>query len=83
MIIFKTTGIFYEKEHSGKKRNTVRLLTEEEHDILSRWIDKYPEKWIRIRESYSSTISFQRKLTDISCISKEILSNNYIYVFSW
>ena len=82
-IFFKSSALFYELEQSDKKRNTVRLLNEEEYNKLSDWINGYSEKWITISENDSPVITFLRKLTDISCISKEILFNNYIYVFSW
>ncbi len=78
-VIFQSMPVMYEKEESGVKPNTVRILDglHEEVELM-----KASERLthIQIRESYHKH-RFTRELTDISKIG-EILGKS-VYVFSW
>ena len=77
-VIFQSMPVMYEKEESGVKPNTVRILEFHEEDDLMRAGERLTH--IQIRESYHKH-RFMRELTDISKIG-EILGKS-VYVFSW
>ena len=82
IIHFKSDEPYYTKEKSGIKNNTVRFVSDEEHDIILDVIDNL--KYISVHKSGKQ---FIRELTDISIIKKNIDDNflqyDLIYIFSW
>jgi hypothetical protein len=82
IIYFKSDEPYYIKEKSGIKKNTVRFISDEEHDIILDVIDNL--KYISIHKFNEQ---FIRELTDISIIKKNIddyrIEYYLIYIFSW
>jgi len=77
-VIFRSYPSMYEKEESGVKPNTVRIL---DFCEISQVIENWKElKYIRIEE-VGHDRSFTRELTDITEVG-ELLGKS-VYVFSW
>jgi len=81
-IEFKSEPEFFDKEHSGIKNNTFRIVSVSEDKKILSMIDDI--KYIRITNTDDRicTMSFTRSLTDIS---RYINKNNLeiIYIFTW
>ena len=80
-IHFNSKAVFYAKERSGKKPNTIRLLSGTEALRLEVWRRERGIKEIVIHCAEDPWEYFRRKLIDITCVG-EILGR-YLYVFSW
>jgi len=83
VIYFKSNPMWFIKEKSGNKSNTVRLLDYKEMFYLQEWLRTDDTKFIEI-ECYPPVFedkSFRRKLTDVSFIGNII--DKHIVVFSW
>ena len=86
-IIFKSANVYYYKEKSGLKPNTVRLIQEgSEVEEFIPWA--YPPDWphspkryIQIENVHDATICFSREVTDVSTIAS--LLGYRIFVISW
>ena len=76
-IVFKSTGINYMKEKSGVKLNTVRIVSDEEHNIIQKNINYISHILIK---KVDSDMYFKRKLSDISILKAQGV---IIYIFSW
>jgi len=77
-VIFQSMPVMYEKEESGVKPNTVRILEFHEEVELMKASERLTH--IQIRESYHNS-KFIRELTDVSKIG-ELLGKS-VYIFSW
>ncbi len=77
-IIFRSTPSLYEKEESGKKPNTVRIL-DDDAEALPVMMGK--EDLTHIRIERWDHHGFTRELTDISVVGR--LLGKTICVFSW
>ncbi len=80
-VIFRSYPSMYEKEESGKKPNTVRILDSyEASQVFENW-EKL--KYIRIMEEgrHTRSRSFTRELTDITEVGE--LLGKEVFVFSW
>jgi L-rhamnose mutarotase len=75
-IYFEETEALFKKEKSGRKNNTVQVLSEQEHNIVL---------WKAINDieitNPSTNESFAREITDISRIGT--ICGRFIVVFSW
>jgi len=78
-IIFKSYKPMYVLEESGKKSNTVRLLSGDELDLVKCLVDLTYH--IKIVCATHPNCSFTRQLTDITKIGKILGAE--LYVFSW
>jgi len=79
-IIFKSIPRYFQKEESGLKPNTVRIVDHSEyHAILNMFKDGELEE-ILIHKSASED-HFCRKLTDISYVGS--IAGKELVVFSW
>lgn len=81
-IEFKSEPEFFDKEQSGVKNNTVRLVTNTEDKKILSMLDDI--KYIRIvnTNDIMYTSSFVRTLTDITrCVNPNDLK--IIYIFTW
>ena len=78
-VLFKSTPPFFQKEQSGLKPNTVRILSEPEAEQLDK--TKNQLKTIRIISTETGN-SFERGITDIS---PAILESEkcVVFIFSW
>ena len=77
-VIFRSYPSMYEKEESGVKPNTVRIL---DFCEISQVIENWKElKYIRIEE-VGHDRSFTRELTDITEVGE--LLGKEVFVFSW
>ena len=79
-IEFKSLQEFYEKEVSGIKPNTTRVMSKEEDAIITKLINTI--KYIRIVSmcTVGRTRSFTAKLKDITRFESR---GQIIYIFSW
>lgn len=80
-IYFKSDPIYFWREITGSKSNTVRMLTPEENEEFISFIEYNKNKYINICRSDDNRKEFTRAITDITKIG-EIL-RNLIYVISW
>lgn len=75
-IYFKSVPEMYRREVSGQKNNTVRIISENEHNLM---------RWKLIREieitDPVNDVSFRRVVTDITEIGD--LLGSRIVVISW
>lgn len=76
IIHFKSDEPHYSKECSGKKANTVRIISDEEHDIILDVIDNL--QYICITNTIGDY--FARTLSDITIFK---INSIIIYIFSW
>ena len=83
--VFKSVGIFYEKELHGQKSNTCRHIPEDEWDKFDLWA-RQPSKVIRIVQADDPDEYFERMVTDITCVCDLCLikcAHMKVYVISW
>jgi len=85
-IIFKSEARMYEKEESGVKPNTVRILDDDEAIQIMSMGDDFGIGGVgsmltHIRIERWDHRSFTRELTDISVVGR--LLGKSIWVFSW
>ena len=80
-IHFKSDGYWYAKEKSGKKPNTVRLLDPLQRSQVEQWFSTNDPAYIRIVNKDYEWESFERILTDVSCVGQ--IAGYFVYVFSW
>lgn len=82
-FIFKSLPIFYEKEKSGLKNNTVRIVSEEETEqILNAWYEDFGHINLKIKiENKTTGDSFIRVIKDISFF--EIDNEIQLAIFTW
>jgi L-rhamnose mutarotase len=75
-IYFEGTEALFQKEKSGRKNNTVRVLSEQEHNAIL---------WKAIKDieitNPATNESFAREITDVSRIGT--MCGRSIVVFSW
>lgn len=66
MLTFKSMPLFYFKEESGVKPNTVRIV--EKHDTRYAYLNdcEHPPKKIKIVNAGNPKLFFVREITDIS-----------------
>jgi hypothetical protein len=90
VISFRSSTVYFEKECSGVKNNTVRLLKEEELNEIRNVIDRNDTVYIRIAEHLGVSENgikidgkfFFRKLKDFTLLEDDRI-NYYIGVFTW
>ena len=75
-IHFKSGEPYYTKEKSGIKNNTVRFISDEEHDIILDVINNL--QYICITNIMGD--HFARTLSDITIFK---VNSIIIYIFSW
>jgi hypothetical protein len=75
-VYFKSEGAYYKKEKSGRKNNTVRILSENEYDIVQYSLVESIEI-----TNLDNLESFEREVTDISRVGT--MCGNVIAVFTW
>lgn len=75
-VYFKSERAYYKKEKSGRKNNTVRILSEAEYDIVQYSLVESIEI-----TNLDSLESFEREITDISRVGA--MCGNVIAVFTW
>lgn len=80
-IYFKSNPLFFWREITGSKSNTIRMLTPDENEELISFVEYNKYKYINICRSDDTRKEFTRAITDISKIGE--LLGNTIYVISW
>lgn len=76
----KSTSEFFEKELSGRKNNTVRVVNSKEDKEIQKIVSNI--KYITITEKTLHR-TLTRKLTDITRYVPNTDTNIIIYIFSW
>jgi hypothetical protein len=74
-VVFKSDKEFFDKEESGKKPNTIRLLRSVDFLRLKACY------YITIYQNHDTHLYFDRKITDISKIGT--LAGKELVVISW
>lgn len=75
-VYFKSERAYYRKEKSGRKNNTVRILSEAEYDIVHYSVVKCIEI-----SNLDNLESFTREITDISRVGA--ICGKVVVVFTW
>lgn len=80
-IVFKSGKSFFEKERSGKKPNTIRIVEYDEYKKIIKLYGADGLTKIRIELVEKPSECFERELTDISLVG--IFCGKVCFVFSW
>ena len=80
-IYFTSSPLYFWREMTGNKSNTIRMLSAEENEEFINFVEYNKNKYINICRSDDSRKEFTRAITDITKIGE--LLGNTIYVISW
>lgn len=80
-IYFTSSPLYFWREMTGNKSNTIRMLSTDENEEFISWAEYNKHKYINICRSDDTRKEFTRAITDITKIGE--LLGNTIYVISW